>query len=511
MFKTKGFHSLTSKLLFITAGAIVLSIVSFFGVKELGDFLVWRYFLADDIMEERAEELVQSLNTYVYENKLSVNDTDRVLDWTDGKQIDIILYRDSDLIYAPDWFINAEEQSESGVESGTLSESNKEADTETGIGTDAESGESVGETDSITEGAISNNGWFSGDRGFEHYLTVEAREEYLKALENILEGNAEMRPIYFIDGTLLVTIVDYSGEILHNLVIAIGLIVATAIVAIIMGLSLSRLSQRVKRLASKVKAVEEGRHDMPIELDGNDEIAMLASGVNSMRDSVVENMTKEKQAWEANAELITAMSHDIRTPLTVMLGYLDLMEMQNVDETSGEYITACKENAMRLKSLSDDMFSYFLVFGKGDISPTFTSHRADELLSHIFAERGLLLSQGGYDIRLEGEVPSVNIRLDEALFGRVVDNIFSNVTKYADVSSPVTISIECYGDRLSILCANRKRTDKHIPESNGIGLKTCKRIMEELGGDLTHKEENGLFTVHISMPVDNGDKDDRGN
>lgn len=508
MFKTKGFHSLTSKLLFITAGAIVLAIVSFFGIKELGDFLVWRYFLADDIMEERADELVQSLNTYVYENKLSVNDTDRVLEWTEGKQIDIILYRDSDLIYAPDWFINAEEQSESDSESGSPGESNTEIDTETGTDADLKGEESNSETKPVTEGAISNDGWFSGDRGFEHYLTVEAREEYLKALENILEGNAEMRPIYFIDGTLLVTIVDYSGEVLHNLVIAIGLIVATAIVAIIMGFNLSRLSQRVKRLAGKVKAVEEGRHDMPIELDGNDEIAMLASGVNSMRDSVVENMTKEKQAWEANAELITAMSHDIRTPLTVMLGYLDLMEMQNSDETSGEYITACKENAMRLKSLSDDMFSYFLVFGKGDVSPNFTTHRADEWLSHVFTERELLLAQGGYDTRLEGEVPAVIIRLDEMIFGRVVDNIFSNVTKYADIASPVTISIECDGEQLSIRCTNKKRTDKHIPESNGIGLKTCKRIMEEMGGSLSHKEENGYFTVHILMPVDNGDKND---
>ena len=495
MFKNKGFHSLTSKLLFITTGALILSVLSFFGVKELGDFLVWRYFLADDISAQRADEIVQSLNTYIYENKLSVDDTDKVLKWTEGKQIDIILYKDSDLIYAPDWFLDPETESDSAE--GTGNEEDTSSDSET----------ATDESESVSSEQYYDNGWFSGDRGFEQYLTVEARQEYLQALENILEGNASMKPIYFVDGTLLITIVDYSGEVLHNLVIAVSLIISFAIIAIIMAFNLSHLSQRVKRLAGKVKAVEEGRHDMPIALDGNDEIAMLAAGVNSMRNSVVENMTKEKQAWEANAELITAMSHDIRTPLTVLLGYLDLMELQNNDEVSSEYITACKENAMRLKGLSDDMFSYFLVFGKGELKPNIVPQKADEWLSHILSERGLLLFQSGYRIEEIGEIPSVIVKLDEIYFSRVVDNIFSNIIKYADVNEPVVIESRCDGEELGICCRNKIRTDRNIPESNGIGLKTCRRIMEEMGGSLSHKEENGYFSVAISMPVEKNNDD----
>ena len=505
---------MTGKLLFTTTAALLLAVISFFGVKELGDFLVWRHFMADDVLEERADELVQSLNTYIYENKLSVNDTDKVLEWTEGKQIDIILYRDSDLIYAPDWFVNAESESESSThtETGSESEGSGESDESEGESdSETESDESESESDSETESgkalhgeSYDGDGWFSGDRGFEQYLTAEAREKYLKALENILEGNAQMTPLYFVDGTLLVTIVDYSVDVMHNLVIAVSVIVSVVIVAIIMGFSLSNLSRRVRRLAGKVKAVESG-HDMPIELDGRDEIAQLASDVNSMRDSLVETMSKEKQAWEANADLITAMSHDIRTPLTVLLGYLDLMELQG--GTDNEYITACKENALRLKGLSDDMFSYFLVFGKGEVSPTFTTVRADEWLTHIFSERELLLSQGGYNIRLDGEIPSVSLRLDEMLFSRVVDNIFSNITKYADIDSPVVIGIECDGEELCVNCSNCRRTDKHIPESNGIGLKTCSKIMEEMGGSLSYKEENRVFTVAIRKPVEKCDED----
>ena len=81
---------------------------------------------------------------------------------------------------------------------------------------------------------------------------------------------------------------------------------------------------------------------------------------------MLENLEKEHAALEANKELITAMSHDIRTPLTVLLGYIDIMKLNAPEgDDMRQYIEASERTALRLKKMSDDMFGYFLVYGGG--------------------------------------------------------------------------------------------------------------------------------------------------
>ena len=96
----------------------------------------------------------------------------------------------------------------------------------------------------------------------------------------------------------------------------------------------------------------------------------------------------------------------------------------------------------------------------------------------------------------------MNILVDEAYFRRVTDNLFSNIIKYADAALPVELSLTLEGDILRFVCTNAVNNGENVPESNGIGLKTCIKIMEEMGGRLSHREENGRFTVEISIPCE---------
>jgi signal transduction histidine kinase len=401
--------------------AVLAAATVFFVVREAGNFLVWRYYLNEATKQERVEKCVEEFQKYVFENKLSVNDSDLILEWSAGLYTDIIMYKDSNLVYAPDWFVNFEQDELVN-------------DTSDGLGSFQQPSGTL-----APEGDILKDSWFSGDRGFERYLTEEAREAYLEALDGLLDGNRELRPVYFVDGTLLVTVVDYSEEFAYNLVLAIGLIAAFFVLAVVMIFNFTGTAARVNKLAQNVKLVESGNLDLPITLDGNDELTALARDVNSMRNSVVDNMSKERQAWEANTELITAMSHDIRTPLTVLLGYLDLMELQNENADSAEYIAACKENALRLKRLSDDMFSYFLVFGKRDLSLDLTEDIDYAILEQMFSERRLLLEESGYRVEIHGNRHPAKARIDVHYFGRVMDHVFSNLQKYADASEPVSV------------------------------------------------------------------------
>lgn len=523
MFKKKIFVSLTAKLLITLSLAFALAMGVFFSAREIGNFLVWRYYLADEIKEERAEQYIKDLNDFVFEHKLSVNDGKRVAQWLSNKPVDIILYKDSDLIYAPDWFASFEEKdTETGTADGRdtseelESEGAEETDdaesdavaspedeSETFDYEDGSESEGSGETETETDASddIILGGWFSGDRGFEQYLTADARERYFATLDSILEGNAEMEPIYFVDGTMLATVVDTSENALYNLVFAISMILAIAVVAIIMTINLTRLSRRVKRLAHKVRAVESGTLDMPIKLDGNDELASLAADVNSMRDAVVDNMTKEKQAWEANATLITSMSHDIRTPLTVLMGYLDLIELGKNDEENREYITACKDNALRLKLLSDDMFSYFTAFGKKDVELNMSYHLLSDSVGQMIAEHVFLLQENGYTVEGGDSLPEVGVNIDAMYFGRVIGNVFSNIQKYARRDVPIRITSSVSGGDVILEITNAIEENPDRAQSTGIGLKTCERIMTRTGGKFETENDGENYKVTITLPT----------
>lgn len=487
------------------AVALAIALLIFFACREFGNFLIWRYYLTEDAKNQRVDDVISDLNAYAKEHELSVNDTDKFSDWSGGKYIYVVLYKDTNLIYAPDWFedFNDDEYESEGVTSDQ-SESTSELENDT---VELESGNEIGsETEVESETAkkdfnLTDKGWFSGDRGFERYLTEEAREKYRAALDSILEGNAELSPIYCVDGTLLATVVDYSEDFMYDLIFAISLICAVLVVGFIMFVSLSTLTSRVKKLAAGVRLVEKGNIDAPLKMSGNDEISDLADDVNRMRDSVVDNMTKGQQAWEANAGLITAMSHDIRTPLTVMLGYLDLIEFQEENETNREYITICKENALRLKTLSDDMFSYFLVFGKNDIELEITECNAVDTVGTMMAEYEMLLAENGYTVEKRGDMPSVDIKVDIVCLGRVMGNIFSNITKYADNSRPVAVNINLDNNFLLISFENGVRHDSYTTESTGIGVKTSARIMEKMGGAFNITQNSEAYTATLKVPL----------
>ncbi|MBR4031530.1 MAG: HAMP domain-containing histidine kinase [Clostridia bacterium] len=455
MSKKKFFISLKSKLILILILALITAAVVFVACKQFGDFLVWKYYLDEETKQERAENYIEDFQKYVKNKKLSIHDSKKIAAWSGGNYVDMIVYKDKNLVYAPDWFIDSS----------------------------------------------SPQDYFSGDRNFEQYLTEEARTAYLERLEDILDENSDLSSVYFVDGTLLVRVIDYTEDFVYNLVFAASLLLALIVLAIIMILNFSATASRIKRLARDVRLVEGGNLELPIAIRGHDELSSLAEDVNSMRNSVVDTMTKEQQAWKANAELITAMSHDIRTPLTVMLGYLELMEMQEKSNIDSEYVAACKDNALRLKRLSDDMFSYFLVFGKKDALDGEMIDVGSEVIEHMLAERVILFEESGFELSYSHDLPSVTISVNLDYLGRVIDNVFANIQKYADLNAPVYIESEIKDGNLTLAFRNKIDKSSDRAESNGIGLKTCERIMERMGGSVTVVAESDDYSITLNFPV----------
>lgn len=279
---------------------------------------------------------------------------------------------------------------------------------------------------------------------------------------------------------------------------AIGLI---CFIIIMLTLIRKKISY-IRTLENEIKILEGGNLNYIITIDGNDELSFLAESINEMRKSFIERLQSENEAKSANSELITAISHDLRTPLTALLGYLDIIEYKKYKTTENlmQYIHNSREKAYQIKSLSDKLFEYFLVFNKkNDLD--LETFNVTEILDQLFQEEIFMLNDENFTFDF---IPCNTISyLDMNLISmrRVFDNIFSNISKYADKSNPIKIRYYIKDQNLIIIIQNKINTNLKTVSSTGIGLKTCTKIIEIHNGKLYTEKIDDSFIITIRLNV----------
>jgi signal transduction histidine kinase len=146
---------------------------------------------------------------------------------------------------------------------------------------------------------------------------------------------------------------------------------------------------------------------------------------------------------------------------------------------------------------------YFVAFGK-PAEVSIQPYDAATLLDQMLAEHILLLKEQGYVLKAENGflLPTgAQLLTDAPQLMRMIDNIFSNIVKYADASAPIVIGDSLDNDYICLHFRNKIRADSAHVESTGIGLKTCSRIASAIGARFTVSKEDGLFTVSLALPL----------
>lgn len=307
----------------------------------------------------------------------------------------------------------------------------------------------------------------------------------------------------FADKTAQVVVQDYS-EVLFLLGDVTSVFISVLVFIVLILLYHQAELFRISRLSRDVSAIAGGELDREITVSGRDEIAQLAEQVDSMRASVVQRMQEKEQAWKANNDLITSVSHDIRTPLTALLGYLELLDMQdgNLTEEQKKYLAVAYDNAGRIKRQSDDMFNYFLAYGRRGDAVELQPYCADVLFEQLLAERFMPadLAQQRYECNVSPALSSVIVHTNVDYLGRVLDNLYSNIVKYADRTCPVELTVELRESMAVITVQNKIAMLSEEVESTGLGLLTCQSIMERLQGSFRTYKDDGTFAAVLSLP-----------
>lgn len=308
-----------------------------------------------------------------------------------------------------------------------------------------------------------------------------------------LRDGAKVRALFFY----------YAGDAwFYSLIVVSALAAFLAFSSCFIGF-VGRKLRCVSRLKSELDILAGGDLSYPVTIQGDDELSELAAGVEQMRRSILSHQEAEEQMRSANSRLVTAMSHDLRTPLTSLLGYLELMERGKYenDEQLRHFISRSREKALCIKEMADKLFEYFLVYSSEWEKPDLELADADELFRHFWSEYAFSLESSSFTVRFDFAPLDGRIRVNIDLLRRAFDNLYSNLLKYADPAQEIGIVCAQEGGLAVLRLENRVSAQRNAKESTNIGLNTCRRILQYHGGEFACQEADGMFRVRLSLPL----------
>ena len=256
----------------------------------------------------------------------------------------------------------------------------------------------------------------------------------------------------------------------------------------------------ILRIEQGICILESGRLDHKIPVDGADELAKLALGLNQMSRSFQARVDSEQRVLAANRQIIGDLSHDIRTPLTVGMGYLALLlENEALSESERkEYLTLVQKKAGQIEERTR-MLLEFSTLTSGQLPVRKSAIDARTLITQLKEELSALA-----ELLASDEIPAGTvINGDPNLLERLSDNLLSNLKVHGDMSCAVYFRSYLKDECVHIEIENTANANKELSaeKSSLLGLKICASILELHKGVLKITATEGKFLVKFSIPA----------
>ena len=425
-------------MLFATMAALLLAVGVFFAGYGVGNHFIDKVYMSDESVAARKAQIYTDFNLYVRQNGLAGTDSAAIARWTAKR-------------------------------------------------------------DHVTIIVTGGGGNYSVRRGVEAPVNNQISD-----LVQIAGIYGKLYPMRFSDGEYQIAIGDSSQNRERGVFLIGSLVLAAVAFIAVMLFYIRRVTDRIIVLSEEAVVIGRGDLEAPISSSGGDEISVLASEMDNMRRSVIERMGNEKRAWEANSELITAISHDIRTPMTSLIGYLGLLNESGAGdgESRERFAAAAYNKAIELKDLTDELFKYFLVFGRAEIEMERERYDARLLVEQLVGEAAFDLGDAGFEVDQQSFDGECAVVADPMYLKRVMDNLISNAKKYADKSVPVVFRSSLSEGVLSVSVSNTIAQNVSRVESTKIGLRTCEKIMQAMGGSFETKIDGDRYSASFRLKAE---------
>ncbi|MGX7025367.1 sensor histidine kinase [Vagococcus hydrophili] len=287
-----------------------------------------------------------------------------------------------------------------------------------------------------------------------------------------------------------------------------------------------RLIRRYKQMQqrhiiSELHYISNGHYDHRIPFDLNGDLGKLIRSINALVDSTVEAIEEERRIEQSKDELITNVSHDIRTPLTSIIGYLGLIEERKFssEEDLLKYTHTAYMKSRQMKVLVDDLFEYTKV-RQSNTPLSLVTFDMQQLIAQIVVDFELEASKKGITVDFIGNPSSLMMEGDTEKLVRVFDNLLSNALKYGVGGKSIIIHSERIGSESVITVKN---DGQEIPKESldllfdrfyrveesrsqqtggtGLGLAIAQSIVTLHNGYIYANSENGWTSFVIHLPL----------
>lgn len=197
----------------------------------------------------------------------------------------------------------------------------------------------------------------------------------------------------------------------------------------------------IQELSNTVHIISTGNLKYAAPVKGNDELTNLAKSINVMARDIDERIEEERHLEKTKQELITNVSHDLRTPLTSIIGYLGLAQSQKISaKQKDEYIGIAYSKSERLKELINELFEYTKLQSP-DNKPNFTAVNLVDLLDQLIEEMIPMAEERGLSITKSVVKKDIFLQADVPQIVRLFENLISNAIKYSYTSDPILLSV----------------------------------------------------------------------
>lgn len=299
---------------------------------------------------------------------------------------------------------------------------------------------------------------------------------------------------------------------------AIVLLVAVVIFDIIVGVLLFKRNAEQNEIVEGINRIRNGEVEFKLDSDSlHGASRELADAVNNIGEGIRAAVRTSMKDEQMKTDLITNVSHDIKTPLTSIINYVDLLKRLKIEEEPAKgYIDILDNKAQRLKQLTDDLVEVSKI-SSGNIELNREKLNLTELINQSLGEFSEKLEEGNLQVIFEESGKPAYIYADSRRMWRVVENFFNNICKYALEGTRVYIDMIQDEGRIEVSFKNISRQQMNIrpdelterfirgdssrsTEGSGLGLSIAKNLIQVQGGTFDLRLDGDLFKIVMTFP-----------